>query len=107
MAPRLRIGPLALALGTLLAPIAVVLAPRDGATVIVLASNPAAAAEAVGRADGMILGPFGRFGLLARSQEPGFATRLYRSGAMIVLASTGSGCLGLPRDTLSSVRRPI
>lgn len=107
MAPRSRVGLLALAIGALLAPIGVVLAPRDGATVLVLAASSAAAAEAVSLADGVILAPVGRFGLLARSQSPGFSTRLYSSGAALVLAGLGGGCSGQARDPLTSARRSL
>lgn len=105
MAPRPRVGLLALAIGVLLAPIAVVLAPRDGATVLVLATSSAAAAEAVSQADGVILAPIGRFGLLARSDIPGFSARLYQSGAAFVLAGLGGGCSGQARDPLITARR--
>jgi hypothetical protein len=56
MALRPRVGLLALAIGALLAPVGVVLAPRDGAVMLVLATSSAAAVEAVSRADGVILG---------------------------------------------------
>lgn len=105
MALRPRVGLLALAIGALLAPIGVVLAPRDGAIVVVLASSSAHAVEAVSRADGVILAPIGRFGLLARSDIPGFSTRLYQSGAALVLAGLGGGCSGQVRDPLISARR--
>lgn len=105
MALRPRVGPLALAIGALLAPVGVVLAPREGAIVLVLASSSAQAVEAVSRADGVILAPIGRFGLLARSQSPGFSTRLYQSGAALVLAGLGGGCSGQARDPLISARR--
>ena len=105
MAHRPRVGLLALAIGALLAPIGVVLAPRDGAIVVVLAASSAAAAEAVSRADGVILAPLGDFGLLARSDTPGFSTRLYSSGAALVLAGLGGGCSGQARDPLISARR--
>lgn len=105
MAPRPRVGLLALAIGALLAPIGVVLAPRDGAIVVVLATSSATAAEAVSRADGVILAPIGRFGLLARSDIPGFSTRLYSSGAAVVLAGLGGGCSGQARDPLIPARR--
>lgn len=105
MAPRPRVGLLALATGVLLAPVGVVLAPRDGAVVVVLASSSAQAVEAVSRADGVILAPIGRFGLLARSDIPGFSTRLYQSGAALVLAGLGGGCSGRVRDSLLSERR--
>ncbi|RXT46436.1 hypothetical protein B6S44_26905 [Bosea sp. Tri-44] len=96
---------LALAIGALLAPVGVVLAPREGTVVLVLATSSAAAAEAVSRADGVILASVGRFGLLARSQSPGFSTRLYSSGAALVLAGLGGGCSGQTRDPLISARR--
>ena len=105
MAPRPRIGLLALAIGALLAPVGVVLAPRDGAVVVVLATSSAVAAEAVSKADGVILAPIGRFGLLARSVAPGFSTRLYQAGAALVLAGLGGGCSGQARDPLTSARR--
>lgn len=105
MALRPHVGPLALAIGALLAPVGVVLAPRDGAIVLVLASSSAQAVEAVSRSDGVILAPIGRFGLLARSQFPGFSTRLYSSGAALVLAGLGGGCSGQARDPLISARR--
>ncbi|MGE7469533.1 hypothetical protein ACQKLX_08835 [Bosea sp. NPDC003192] len=105
MALRPRVGPLALAIGALLAPVGVVLAPRDGAPVLVLAASSAAAAEAVSRADGVILAPVGRFGLLARSATPNFSTRLYQSGAALVLAGLGGGCSGQARDPLTPARR--
>jgi hypothetical protein len=105
MALRPRVGLLALATGALVAPVGVVLAPRDGAIVVVLATSSATAAEAVSRADGVILAPIGRFGLLARSDIPGFSTRLYSSGAALVLAGVGSGCSGQARDPLASARR--
>ncbi|CAN7252493.1 hypothetical protein [Bosea sp. LjRoot237] len=94
-----------MAIGALLAPVGVVLAPREGAIVLVLASSSAQAVEAVSRADGVILAPIGRFGLLARSQSPGFSTRLYQSGAALVLAGLGGGCSGQARDPLISARR--
>jgi hypothetical protein len=100
MAPRPRVGLLALAIGALLAPVGVVLAPRDGAVVVVLATSSAAALEAVSQADGVILASVGRFGLLARSEAPGFSTRLYESGAALVLAGLGGGCSGLARASL-------
>ncbi|KRE16033.1 hypothetical protein ASE66_09675 [Bosea sp. Root483D1] len=105
MAFRPRIGLLALAIGALLAPVGVILAPRDGATVLVLAASSVAAAEAVSLADGVILAPVGRFGLLARSAVPGFSTRLYSSGAALVLAGLGGGCSGQARDPFISARR--
>jgi|GEM_PF-3362142 len=105
MAPRSRVGLLVLATGALLAPVGVVLAPRDGAVVVVFASSSAQAADAVSRADGVILAPIGRFGLLARSDVPGFSTRLYGSGAALVLAGLGGGCSGQARDPLTSARR--
>ncbi|CAN7432460.1 hypothetical protein LJR090_003466 [Bosea sp. LjRoot90] len=105
MALRPHVGPLALAIGALLAPVGVVLAPRDGAIVLVLASSSAQAVEAVSLADGVILAPIGRFGLLARSEIPGFSTRLYQSGAALVLAGLGGGCSGQARDPLISARR--
>lgn len=107
MAPRPRVGLLALAIGALLAPIGVVLAPRDRAIVVVLASSSARAVEAVSRAEGVILAPIGRFGLLARSETPGFSTRLYQAGAALVLAGLGGGCSGQARDPLTSARRSL
>lgn len=107
MAHRPRVGLLALAIGALLAPIGVVLAPRDGAVVVVLATSSAQAAAAVGQADGVILAPIGRFGLLARSDSPGFSTRLYQSGAALVLAGLGGGCSGQARDPLIPARRSL
>ncbi|MGX1786042.1 hypothetical protein ACWIGM_04855 [Bosea sp. NPDC055332] len=105
MAHRPRVGLLTLAIGALLAPVGVMLAPRDGAVVVVLATNSAQAVEAVSRADGVILAPLGRFGLLARSAEPGFSTRLYQAGAALVLAGLGGGCSGQARDPLIPARR--
>lgn len=76
------------------APVLLLLAPRDGTSVIVLAASASHAAEAVARADGAILADFGAFGIVARSEEPGFAARLYGAGAMLVLDSGGrGGCL--------------
>jgi hypothetical protein len=106
MAPRPRLRALALAAGALLAPVAVVVMPRDGAPVVVLAGNAAAAAAAIGRADGAIIASLGSFGLLARSETPGFAARLYSSGAVLVLAGLGGGCSGLRRDISLSARPP-
>ncbi|WP_439495926.1 hypothetical protein [Bosea sp. (in: a-proteobacteria)] len=84
----------ALVLGALLAPVVLVLAPRDRASVIVLAASSAGAAEAVTLAEGAILARFGEFGLVARSDEPGFAARLYGAGAMLVIDGAGrGGCL--------------
>jgi hypothetical protein len=105
MAPRSRVRFLALAAGALLAPVGVVLAPRDEAIVVVFATSSAAAAEAVSQADGVILAPVGRFGLLARSDTPGFSTRLYQAGAALVLAGLGGGCSGQARVSLLSARR--
>lgn len=81
----------------LLAPLALALSPRDQAPVIVLAVSARQAAEAVARADGAILSSFGAFGLVARSERAGFADRLYRAGALLVLGGAGrGGCLPQP-----------
>jgi hypothetical protein len=83
-----------LSLTALLAPLGLVMAPRDQASVIVLAASSERAAEAVAHAGGAILARFGAFGLVARSEEPGFAGRLYGAGAMLVLdGARRSGCL--------------
>lgn len=94
MAARQIVRPAVLSLAAFLAPLGLVLAPRDRASVIVLAASPERAAEAVARADGAILARFGAFGLVALSEEPGFAGRLYGAGAMLVLDGAGrGGCL--------------
>ena len=86
--------PVLLLLVALLAPLGLSLVPRDGASVIVLAAGAAQAAEAVARADGTILERFGPFGLIARSERPGFARRLYDTGNVLVLDGAGrGGCL--------------
>jgi hypothetical protein len=94
MVARHIIRPLLPALVAFLAPLAVFLAPCDRATVIVLAASASDAAQAVARADGAILSRFGAFGLIARSEQPGFSARLYSAGAMLVLDGGGrGGCL--------------
>lgn len=91
--------PAVLALVALVAPLALMLAPRDGAAVIVMASDSRRAAEAVAIAGGAIMTRFGAYGLIAHSDIPGFATRLYRAGALLVLDGTGSSaCLSRPQD---------
>ncbi len=88
------VRPLLPALVALLAPLALFLAPRDRATVIVLAASASHAAQAVALADGAILSRFGAFGLVARSEQLGFSARLYSAGAMLVLDGGGrGGCL--------------
>jgi hypothetical protein len=98
-APRRPFRPAVLALVALLAPLGLVLAPRDGAAVIVMASDSRRAAEAVAHAGGAIMTRFGAYGLIAHSDNPGFATRLYQSGALLVLDGAGSSaCLSGSKD---------
>src|SRR5690606_5403032 len=64
--------PAVLALVALVAPLALMLAPRDGASVIVMAADSRRAAEAVAIAGGAIMTRFGAYGLIAHSDIPGF-----------------------------------
>lgn len=88
------VRPVALGLAAFAMPVLLVLAPRDRASVIVFASSSERAAEAVALAGGAILSRFGEFGLIALSEQPGFAGRLYSAGASLVIDGAGrGGCL--------------
>ncbi|WP_156115888.1 hypothetical protein [Bosea sp. UNC402CLCol] len=90
----LQAGRILLPLIVALAPFALVLAPRDNASVIVFAADGRAAAAAIAHAGGTVLARFSSFGFVARAESPGFAMRLYLAGALLVLDGAGrGGCL--------------
>lgn len=90
----LQAGRIVLPLVAALAPFALVLAPRDNASVVVLATNGRVAAAAIAHAGGTVLARFSSFGFVARAESPGFAMRLYLAGALLVLDGAGrGGCL--------------
>jgi hypothetical protein len=91
-----QVGRIALPLIALLAPLALVLAPRENASVIVFAADGRQAAAAIALAGGTMLARFSPFGFVARAEQPGFAGRLYRAGVFLVLDGAGrGGCLAL------------
>ncbi|MDJ1159000.1 hypothetical protein QNA08_12215 [Chelatococcus sp. SYSU_G07232] len=90
---------LALGFGTvaLLTPLALALAPASREPVLVVASPFAGGKDAVrlvAEADGAIIRGGGRPGtVLARSDDPGFARRLYAAGAwLVVRVQAVEGC---------------
>lgn len=87
----LQAGRIVLPLIAALAPLALVLAPRDNASVIVFATDGRVAAAAIAHAGGTVLARFNSFGFVARAESPGFATRLYLAGALLVLDGAGRG----------------
>jgi hypothetical protein len=92
-----------------MAPLAAILAPRDGTPVMVIGFPWASTGEAlriVASAQGMPLAaPRGQV-VIARADAPGFATRLYAAGAALVIdAGAAAGCLGLaPHASISTPR---
>jgi hypothetical protein len=65
---------------------------------------PARAIAAIGKANGRVLSA-GSFVTIARSDQPGFAARLYAAGALLVLdAEQAGGCGGgAPRRANASL----
>ena len=93
-----------------LLPAAVALAPKAGAPVAVIASPWAIDGEAlriVAAADGFVLATTGRGGVaIATSAATDFITRLYQSGASVVIdAGALSACLSLAGEQPFSAKR--
>jgi hypothetical protein len=84
----------------LLAPVALALAPRDGAPVAVIAApwSRASAAAILATADGRLLeAAANRLVAIGIDEAPGFTSRLYGAGALIVLdAGAVAACLRRP-----------
>ena len=89
----------------LILPVAAALSPRPGEAVAVLslpALGGSPAADAVAAAGGQLLDMLGGGRVaIARSDEPGFAKRLYAAGALLVFRAGSSGCATLKTADLS------
>ncbi len=94
------VAALGLLLG-LLAAGAFMLPPRTGIAVI---GDPTAAMAAILRTEGLPVSA-GPFAVIAVSSEPGFAARLYRAGALLVVAvPDAGGCAGATGPRLQAAR---
>ena len=71
------------------------LEPPGRPVAVVSASGMLGAMEAVVAADGYILQVRGDT-VIAISDEPGFVPRLYRAGALAVIAASAGGCIVSP-----------